>query len=237
MGQDSVLSPILSTLYLAFILYTLEKCLKILKIPVSILSFIDDRLLIVQSKSLTISNNFPFYSYRVISSLLEKFRLILEHRKTKIFNFSRSNGIFNLPSLNLSMLGGSILCSKNIWKYLGFIFDRKLFFYHHINYYVNKVISTIEYMKILGNSVCGLILHQKWLLYRSCILSIALYGFQLCHYNKVPLSYPLNVLKKMQRRAVIWILGMFWISLSLSIEAIAGLIPIYLHLYKLSGRA
>jgi len=46
-GQESALSSILSTLYLFSILYSLEKQLKILKIPVSILSFVDDELLIV----------------------------------------------------------------------------------------------------------------------------------------------------------------------------------------------
>ena len=49
-GQGSVLSPILSTLYLAPILYILEKYLKNLKIPVSILLFVDDGLFIVQIK-------------------------------------------------------------------------------------------------------------------------------------------------------------------------------------------
>ena len=39
----------------------------------------------------------------------------------------------------------------------------------------------------------------------------------------------------MQRRAVIWILRMFHTLLSLGIKAIAGLIPIYLHLQKLSS--
>lgn len=92
-------------------------------------------------------------------------------------------------------------------------------------------------MKILRNSICGLVSHQKWLLYRSCILPIALYGFQLWSYNKVPLSYPLKRLKKMQRRAVIWILGAFCTLSLFGIEAIVDLIPIYLHLWKLSGRA
>jgi len=45
-GQGSALSSILSALYLASVLYNLEKCLKILKIPVSILSFVNDGLLI-----------------------------------------------------------------------------------------------------------------------------------------------------------------------------------------------
>ena len=127
-GQDSTLSSILSALYLAPILHILEKHLKILKIPISILSFVDYGLLIAQSKSLTISNDFLFCSYRVISSLLKKFGLILEYGKTEVFHFSRSNSIFNPSLLDLSILGGPILCPRNIWRYLGFIFDRKLSF-------------------------------------------------------------------------------------------------------------
>jgi len=45
------------------------------------------------------------------------------------------------------------------------------------------------------------------------------------------------MLGKMQRRAAIGILEAFKTSLSFGIEAIAGLIPINLHLQKLSGRS
>ena len=41
----------------------------------------------------------------------------------------------------------------------------------------------------------------------------------------------------MQRRAAIWILGTFKTFPSFSIKAIVGLIPIKLHLQKLSGRS
>ena len=58
-------------------------------------------------------------------------------------------------------------------------------------------------MKILGNSLRGLISNQKRLLYRSCILAIALYSIQLWYYNKALLSYFLKELKKMQRRAAL----------------------------------
>jgi len=44
-------------------------------------------------------------------------------------------------------------------------------------------------------------------------------------------------LGKLQRKAAIWILGVFKISSLYSIEAIAGLIPIHLHLQKLSERS
>jgi len=51
------------------------------------------------------------------------------------------------------------------------------------------------------------------------------------------MSYHLKILGKMQRRAIIWILGAFKTSPSFGIEAIVGLIPIKLHLQKLSGRS
>jgi len=72
-------------------------------------------------------------------------------------------------------------------------------------------------------------------IYRSCILSIALYGFQLWFYNKALLAYPLKKLRKM-RIATIWILGAFHTSSTTSIKAVVGLIPIHLHLQKLSSR-
>ena len=63
-----------------------------------------------------------------MSSLLEQYGLVIEHEKSEISHFSRSNSIFNLPFLDLSPLGGPILHPQDIWKYLGFIFNRKLFF-------------------------------------------------------------------------------------------------------------
>ena len=113
-GQGSALSPILSALYISPVFHILEKHLKNLKIPVSILSFINNSLFVAQSKSLTISNSFLFYSYNIVSLLLKKFGLILEHGKIEVFHFSRSHGTFNFPSLNLPALRGPLLRPKDI---------------------------------------------------------------------------------------------------------------------------
>jgi len=178
-GQGSALSPILSALYLSPFLYILENHLKILNIPVSLISFVDNGLIIAQNKSIDISNSHLFCSYNVLSSLLVKFGLIIEHLKTETFHFNRSHETFNPPPFDLSSIGGLILCPKNLWKYLGFIFDRKLTFHQHIDFYSNKAISTVKCMRLLGNSLQGINPTQKRLLYRCCILPIALYGFQL----------------------------------------------------------
>ena len=96
--------------------------------------------------------------------------------------------------------------------------------------------SNIKCMKMLGNTSRGLISTQKRLLYRCCILFIALYGFQLWYYNKVLLSYPLKLLQNIQRRATLWIVEVFHISPTTGIEVIAGLIPIHFHIQKLNSR-
>jgi len=176
-GQGSALSPILSTLYLSLLIYIIEKRFKNLKLPISILSFVDDGLFIVQNKSFSISNLHLFYSYNILSNLLDSFGLIIEHSKTEIFHFNRFHGPFNPPPLNLSPLRGPILHPKDSWRYLGFIFDQKLSFHKHINHYANKAILMVKCMKLLGNLSQGINLLQKHLLYRCCALPIAMYGF------------------------------------------------------------
>ena len=89
-SQGSALSPILLALYLSPIFYILEKRLKNLKIPVSILSFVDDGLFISQNKSIHVSNANLCCSYNIISNLLTKFSLVMEYGKTEVFHFSGS---------------------------------------------------------------------------------------------------------------------------------------------------
>ena len=236
-GHGSALSPILSTFYLSSLIYIIEKRLKNLNLPISILSFVDDGLFIVQNKSFSISNSHLFCSYNILSKLLDSFGLIIKHSKTEIFHFNRSHGLFNPPPLDLSLLGGPILHSKDSWRYLGFTFDWKLSFHKHIDHYANKAISTVKCIKLLGNSLRGINLLQKCLLYRCCALPIAMYGFQLWFYNKAPLSYHMKILNKMQRRATIWILGAFKTSPMEGIKALVGLIPIRFHLQKITKRS
>jgi len=147
-SQGSALFPILFVLYLSLIFHILEKCLKTLKIPISMLSFVDNGLFISKNKSFSVSNANLFYSHNVISTLLTKFGLVMEHRKTKVFYFFRVHRVFNPPLLDLTLLGRSVLLPKTIWQYLGFFFNWKLSFWSHINFYMNKAISTIKCWEI-----------------------------------------------------------------------------------------
>jgi len=69
-GQESALSSILSTFYLSPVFLSLENHLKIIKIPISIISFVDNGLFISQKKSISHSNANLFCCYNIILSLL-----------------------------------------------------------------------------------------------------------------------------------------------------------------------
>lgn len=124
-------------------------------------------------------------NYNVLIKLLNKFGFIIKYLKTEIFYFNRSYKFFNSFSLDFSTIEGSTLCFKNSWKYLRFIFDKKLTFYQHINYYSNKAILIIKCINI------------------NIIYSITLYSYQLWFYNKAFLLYHMKILGKIQRKTVI----------------------------------
>ena len=199
--QDSALSPILSTIYLVPIIKTFKKKIKNLKIKIltDILSFVDNNLLISQEKSYSLSFFFLLCSYNIMSKLLLDADLIMEHNKTKLFHFTQAQNLPNL-SINLSSIDSPIISSKSIWQYLGFYFDWKLNFNYHTYFYTTKCMSTLNAMKILENSSRDLSPIQKKLLYRTCVLPIALYGFQLWFFKGAPTLKNINELKKCKDR-------------------------------------
>ena len=76
-SQGLALFLILSALYLALILHISEKRIKILKILISILLFVNDGLFISQNKSLVVLNVNLVCSYNFISLFFEKFELTI----------------------------------------------------------------------------------------------------------------------------------------------------------------
>jgi len=136
---------------------------------------VDNSLLISQEKSYELSSAFLLSSYNMISIIFSDVGLIMEHNKSEVFHFTRACNLLNSP-INLTSVGEPILYPKPIWRYLGFFFDWKLNFHHHVHYYMTKCLSTLNAIKMLGNSSRGLLPMQKYLLYRTYIVPIALYG-------------------------------------------------------------
>ncbi|CAA7267351.1 unnamed protein product [Cyclocybe aegerita] len=91
-------------------------------------------------------------------------------------------------------------------------------------------------MRMFGNSTRGLSPKQQHLLYRSCVVPIATYGYRLWYFDGTRNKGAMNQLKRMQQKAALWIMGAFRTSPTGGLEALTGLIPIHLMLKKLVTR-
>ena len=58
-------------------------------------------------------------------------------------------------------------------------------------------------MKMLGNSTRGLSLVHKYLLYKTCVLPIVLYEFQIWYLKGALLYHSLKEIKKIQKEAAL----------------------------------
>jgi hypothetical protein len=123
---------------------------------------------------------------------------------------------------------------KEHWRYLGFFFDWHLLFHEHVHFYTTKAISTVCAMGMFGNSFHGLSPRQKHILYRSCVMPIATYGFKLWYYSGARQKGQVAKLAKMQHCTALWITGAFSTSPVGGVGALAGLIPINLHFRSIS---
>ena len=155
--------------------------------------------------------HFPLLFYFVVTTLCPKSSSTL----VSSWNIARQNSstspeLATPQPLHRPVISrGPVISPKLIWRYLGFLFDHKLNFHYHTHYYMTKCLSTLSAMKILENSSQGLFPIQKQLLYRICILPIALYRFQLWFFKGIPIIRNMTELTKIQQRAALWITGAF----------------------------
>ena len=202
MEQGSALSPILSALYIAPLIRIFDLRAQSLNLSTSILSFVDDSLLISQGKTYNITLLELYSSYRVVTDLMVTFGLVMEHDKSEIFHFSRAHNDLN-PELDLSAIGAPTLKPKTYWRYLGFYFDRRLSFKEYVWYYSTKALSMLKAMEMLGNSSRGLLPLQKHLLYCFYIVPITTYGFRLWFFAEAPTKAQMSLLAAMQYKAAL----------------------------------
>jgi hypothetical protein len=236
-GQGSALSPVLSALYLAPVIKLFE--FQAAHLECNVLSYIDDGTLIVQAKEWGSNLDHLHQAYGIVFNLFECFGLVLQHDKSKLFHFTCKHGDTNPP---LAFGWGLFtketpLKPKEHWRYLGFFFDQHLLFHEHVHLYATKAISMVHTMGMLGNSFHRLSPWQKHILYRSCVIPIATYGFKLWYYSGACRKGQVATLAKMQHHTALWITGAFCTSSVSGVGALAGLIPINLHLQKLAAQS
>ena len=191
------------------------------------MSYVDNGSIIIQSDD--IMKNLPKLkrAYKTMVKLTQVMGLEIKHDKSEVFHFSH-----NLhdpdPPIDLGFApytGASPLKPKDIWRYLGFFFDKCLSFQTHVKCRCTQALSMARALPILRNSIHGLKPIHKCLLYRSCMVPLTIYGARLWNFKGMPKKGMLNSLRKMQRQACLWILGTFRTSPTRVVELLAGLPP------------
>ncbi len=144
------------------------------------------------------------------------------------------------PSIDLgyaSYTDDTPLTPKTYWRYLGFYFDRQLRFHEHVRFYSTKALTSVMAMGMLGNSVRGLQAKERRVLYRACVLPIAMYGHCLWYYNGAPVKGGHeDTWHNAAQSCYLDYWGVPHVPTG-GVQAIAGLLPIHLHIQKLSWRA
>ena len=128
-GQGSALSPILSVLYLAPVLWEFHTE----RYNAQLISYVGGRTIIVQSKTWKENLVKPKSAYTTVFQLTATFSLVLEHKKLEAFHFSRKHEDLN-PPVDIGYApytGNTPLISSKVWRYLGIFFNQKLFFKEH----------------------------------------------------------------------------------------------------------
>ncbi|KAF8622533.1 hypothetical protein AX15_006942 [Amanita polypyramis BW_CC] len=137
------------------------------------------------------------------------------------------------PSIDLPVKTNNIwtgntisITPKPIWRYLGFFFDSELNFDTRVQRYINKSMSALNAMRMLGNSVEGFTPSKRKQVYNACIWTIATYGAPLWYRkNGKGVKDKTSKLDKVKNTAMRWISGVFSTMPITALELITNTAP------------
>ena len=119
----------------------------------NLLSYVDDGCITCTTLSIDDNCTNLRCAYKVMTEVATSAGLVMEHSKTELFHFARTN---KMPNLDLVVdsapynTAESPLRPKEVWRYLGIFFDRRLNFKEHVRFYTTKAYTTINAMRMLG---------------------------------------------------------------------------------------
>lgn len=142
------------------------------------------------------------------------------------------------PAVKIRHEGATrIIKPTKIMRYLGFFLDPTLSFKEHVRYYATKGCSSVNALRMLGNSKHGLAPSHRRTLYLTNVLPVLTYGAQLWWSPNWKGTKGLaKRLQQAQSRAARWITGAFHTTPIGAMETKAGLLPIRHQIDKLATR-
>lgn len=247
-GQGSALSPILSGIYTAAVIHKWVPIHMGTHSNMTLQFFVDDSLIHVaapaelgtypEAGQLQANGDIATRVFNDLTQDLLRIGLGVEQSKLELMHFRKGRGKWTEdqplgPSMRLRIGGDHVnaeettIHPKGSMRYLGFFLDPKLSWREHIRLYTTKASSTVNSVRMLGNSNRGLSPTMKRRLYISNVVPILTYGAQLWwNPGWKGIGWIAKSMAKTQSRAARWITGAFRTTPTGAIEMAAGLLPI-----------
>ena len=228
--QGSPVSSVLSTIYTSPLLHKMRDWAN-----TSLGMYIDDGVILACGHEWKEIDASLLNGYTECTKWLIKAGLNAEPEKTELIYFKKGREKTNppnyihlpIPTLNTYYR----VTATNTVKYLGFFFDNKLSWKHHVEVMCNRARASLKSLQLLGNSVRGLD-QAKWrLAYNAICLPVLTYGCQLWYTGK-----QIGLVKKLQvvqNDAVKQISGTFRTTPREPLHQLLNILPMDLRLNML----
>ncbi|KAI5118391.1 hypothetical protein M0805_007525 [Coniferiporia weirii] len=221
--QGSPVSPILSSIYTSLILRLLESTS-----GSALKAYVDDQYILVFTKSFADNILLLQTCFSILHPALRRLGLSTDPGKDELIHYHRHHSI-PVPTLSFSFQppdGPLILVapSREI-RWLGFFLDDLLTFKPHIRRMAMQARSTATTLRILGNTLRGLSIFNFRILYKTLIIPVLTYGFQLW-FTGIRQKSHLQPLIVAQNQALRLVAGAFKTSPSSGLHHLLAILPI-----------
>jgi hypothetical protein len=191
--QGSPVSPVLSIIYTSPLLHKMRAWTNS-----SLGMYVDDGVIFACGKEWADIQNTMRFGYSECAEWLTRAGLNIEPDKTELLFFRKRMEKVDPPAnIRLPTSADNItyqVPATITLRYLGFFFDARLSWTHHVDVVCNRARASLKALKLLGNSVRGLD-QAKWrLAYNAICLPVLTYGCQLWYTGK-----QVTLVKKLQR--------------------------------------
>jgi hypothetical protein len=227
--QGSPVSPVLSTIYTSALLYKMREWTN-----ASLGMYIDDGVIFACRHRWEDIKKSMCEGYATCIDWLTRAGLNAEPEKMELIYFRKRGEKTDLPH-HIDLLlhfppdnNSYRVPATNTLRYLGFFFDIRLSWKHHVEVMCNRARASLKALQLLGNSVQGLD-QAKWrLAYNAICLPVLTYGCQLWYTGKqVTLIRKLQIV---QNDAVKLILGTFRTTPREPLHQLLNILPMDLRL-------
>jgi Reverse transcriptase (RNA-dependent DNA polymerase) len=190
--QGSPISPVLLTIFTSPLLHKMKEWTNS-----SLGMYIDNGAIFACGGSWENVEDIMREGYSVCLDWLTRAGLNAEPDKTELTFFNKPKERVKPPKyiqLPLPVLNTSYrITAANTIRYLGFFFDTRILWSHHVDVMCNQARATLKSLQLLGNSIHGLDQARWRLAYNAICLTVLTYGCQLWYKGK-----QVKLVKKLQ---------------------------------------